>query len=259
VPHRSCGIAIAETFGVPSRPYQALRRGGITGKGACGAIRAGEQVLGELLGDPDPVGAVTPELRAAVTWFQDAWLTRLRANNPDEALTVRVSPFEDVVLEEAAFDLGVSATAFHWLDEIPALARIAALLRPGGWWVAMWNEFGDDNRPDPFHDATHELLGVPTGPSAGDRGIPFALDFEARLAALNRSGEFDLVEHKTSRWSLALDAGHTMALYATYSNVNARSDRDEVLAELGRIAREDFGDRVIRNMVTSLYIARRAD
>ncbi|MEP6861437.1 MAG: hypothetical protein ABJE66_12490 [Deltaproteobacteria bacterium] len=95
VPHRSCGIAIAETFGVPSRPYQALRRGGITGKGACGAIRAGEQVLGELLGDPDPVGAVTPELRAAVTWFQDAWLTRLRGNNPDTICDHLVRPHGD--------------------------------------------------------------------------------------------------------------------------------------------------------------------
>ena len=49
-PHRSCGIALAETFGLPSRPYQALRRGGITGEGDCGSIRAGELVLGELLG-----------------------------------------------------------------------------------------------------------------------------------------------------------------------------------------------------------------
>src|ERR1700689_4091414 len=71
-PHRSCGIALAETFGLPTRAYQSLRRGGITGKGACGAIRAGEQVLGELLGDPDPTGQVTPELRAAVAWYQHA-------------------------------------------------------------------------------------------------------------------------------------------------------------------------------------------
>src|SRR5256885_8863492 len=82
-PHRSCGIALAETFGLATPAYQSLRRGGITGKGACGAIRAGEQVLGELLGDPDPIGAVTPALRAAVTWYQDAWLARIRANNPD--------------------------------------------------------------------------------------------------------------------------------------------------------------------------------
>ena len=27
-PHRSCGIALAETFNVPTAPYQSLRRGG---------------------------------------------------------------------------------------------------------------------------------------------------------------------------------------------------------------------------------------
>lgn len=68
-PHRSCGIALAETFGLPSRPYQALRRGGITGAGLCGVIQGGRLILGELLGDPDPTGPVTPELRAAAMQF----------------------------------------------------------------------------------------------------------------------------------------------------------------------------------------------
>ncbi|HEY1550283.1 MAG TPA: hypothetical protein VGG28_20790 [Kofleriaceae bacterium] len=95
VPHRSCGIAIAETFGVPSRPYQALRRGGITGKGACGAIRAGEQLLGEVLGDPDPGGAVTPALRAAIIWYQDAWLARIRHDEPDIICDHLVRPHGD--------------------------------------------------------------------------------------------------------------------------------------------------------------------
>jgi SAM-dependent methyltransferase len=197
----------------------------------------------------DPLVAIEPDQRLA---------DFLRANNPAKALTVMVSPFEDAVLERKAFDLGVSATAFHWLDEVSALAKIASLLRPGGWWVAVWNEFGDDSRPDPFHEATQELLGAPTGPSAGERGVPFALDFEARLAALKHSGAFDLVENQANRWSLALDAQQTVALYGTYSNVNARSDRAAVLAELGRIAREDFENRVVRNMTTSLFMGRRA-
>jgi hypothetical protein len=82
-PHRSCGIALAETFGLATPAYQSLRRGGITGQGACGAIRAGEQVLGELLGDPDPIGAVTPALRAAIIWYQGAWRDRLVPHEPD--------------------------------------------------------------------------------------------------------------------------------------------------------------------------------
>src|SRR5687768_2277061 len=70
VPHRSCGIALAETWGLPSRPYQSLRRGGITGEGECGAVKAGELILGELLGDPDPAGPVTDRLRGAMRWYQ---------------------------------------------------------------------------------------------------------------------------------------------------------------------------------------------
>lgn len=196
----------------------------------------------------DPLIATEPDPRLA---------SFLRANNADQALSVMVSTFEDAALEAGSFDLGVCATAFHWLEEDSALSKIADLLRPGGWWVAVWNEFGDDSRPDPFHDATKDLLEAPASPAAGEKGVPFSLDSEARLAALNRGGAFDLVETKASRWTLHLDAEQTVALYGTYSNVNARPDRAAVLTELRRIAREEFGDRVVRNMTTSLYAARR--
>lgn len=197
----------------------------------------------------DPLIAIEPDARMANV---------LRANNPDPALDVIVAPFEDVPLDEAAFDLGVSATAFHWLDEEISLAKIVRLLRPGGWWAAVWSIFGDDSRPDPFHDATRTLLEGPASPGAGERGIPFGLDVEARLAALRRTGAFDTAEHTMSQWSLVLDADQTAALYATYSNVMARADRAAVLAEIGRIARDRFANRVVRNMTTSLYVARRS-
>jgi hypothetical protein len=48
----------------------------------------------------------------------------------------------------------------------------------------VWNVFGDDSRPDPFHEATKALLNGPSSPSAGARNKPFALDAEARMAAL---------------------------------------------------------------------------
>jgi hypothetical protein len=83
-PHRSCGIALAETFGLATPAYQSLRRGGITGLGTCGAVRAGEQILGEMLGDPDPTGAVTDRLRDAMVWYQQAVAERLdRGASPD--------------------------------------------------------------------------------------------------------------------------------------------------------------------------------
>ena len=175
----------------------------------------------------------------------------------DTALSVHVSAFEDAAIERASFDLGVSATAFHWLNEDMALSKIAELLRPGGWWAMVWNVFGDSHRLDPFHEATKELLKGPSSPSDGNGEIPFALDAEARVAALEQTHAFDIVAHRTSAWSLVLDAEQTVALYATYSNVNIRPDREAVLTEVHRVARDEFHGRVTRNMVTSLYVARR--
>ena len=167
----------------------------------------------------NPLVAVEPDDRLAAF---------LRATIADEALTVVISTFEEVVLREASFDLGLSATAFHWLNEDLALTKVAKLLRPGGWWAMVWNTFGDQHRPDPFHEATKILLDGPSSPSAGAGDMPFALDAEARRAALERTHEFDNVEHQTSAWSLVLDPDQTVALYATYSNINIRPDREAV-------------------------------
>lgn len=196
----------------------------------------------------NPLIVVEPDARLA---------NFLQESTPAEALTVLVQPFEDSILEEGRFDLGFSATSFHWLDESAALTKIARLLRPGGWWGMVWNVFGDESLPDPFHEATKSLLGEPQNPSAGNGKVPFALDASARIAALERTGVFDSIKHLTSKWALVLDPEEVVALYATYSNVVIRPDRDEVLKELRRIARYEFRGEVTRNMVTSLYVARR--
>jgi hypothetical protein len=126
-PHRSCGIALAETFGLPTPAYQSLRRGGITGEGACGAIRAGEQVLGEILGDPSPTGAVTAELRAAVTWYQNAWKNRLvqiRTSKDDIRCNTLVASKGDFLgAERKAFCTSIAADVAALTAE--ALCRFA--------------------------------------------------------------------------------------------------------------------------------------
>ena len=71
--HRSCGICLAETFALPWRPYQALRRGGITGEGSCGAVRAGEMVLGELLGPDGPTDPPPERLKIGMQYYQERW------------------------------------------------------------------------------------------------------------------------------------------------------------------------------------------
>jgi hypothetical protein len=94
VAHRSCGIALAETFGLPGASYQALRRGGLTGEGTCGALQGGLLVLGELLGDPDPAGPPTPALRAAATAYRDALRAAL-PGSPEDSCNTRTAAFAE--------------------------------------------------------------------------------------------------------------------------------------------------------------------
>lgn len=170
---------------------------------------------------------------------------------------VRVEAFEDCALDDASFDLGFCATAFHWLPEDEALAKIAAAVRPGGWWAAVWHVFGDAGRHDAFHDATAAILDGPSSPSDAGDGPPFALDSAARIGALERSGAFEDIAHRREQWQLVLDPDDLVQLYRTFSPIAARPDREAVLAALRRIAVEEFGGRVTRNLTTSLYVARR--
>ncbi len=141
VPHRSCGIALAETFGLPTAPYQALRKGGITGCGECGAIKAGELVLGEKLGDPDPTGPVTPELRLAATFYRETWLARVdRGTGGAGGSTVcndLTSPFDEFLGPErhgfcTELAAGIAATVAETLVRFDALDEIEPVDRPGG-------------------------------------------------------------------------------------------------------------------------------
>lgn len=105
VPHRSCGVAMAETFGLPHAPYQALRRGGVMGIGECGVILAGRLMLGEIFGDPDPSGPVTETLRTAMREYEERWpsaISRGRAPGDSIVCNVLTSQFSSFASPERA-------------------------------------------------------------------------------------------------------------------------------------------------------------
>jgi len=194
--------------------------------------------------------AIEPDARSA---------NFLLATTQNDALTVINTSLEDADLPVAGFDVAICITAFHWLKEDEALARIARLLKPGGWWAMAWNVFGDPNLHDAFHEATKDLLTGPSSPAEDGRRVPFALDIDARMAALKRAIAFDDIEYRVESWPLVLTAEQTVNLYATFSNIIILEDRDMLLAELGRIAREEFNGSVTRNMTTIVYVARKRE
>lgn len=196
-----------------------------------------------------PLVAIEPDPGLA------AWLAGQSLADRD-VLTVVQQPFEQADLPHGAFDLGVAATAFHWLDQPTALRKVGSLLRPGGWWAMWWNIHGDALGDDPFHNATRHLL---DGPDAPEPDLPFALRTDSRLADLGDSAAFDLIESELLRWTLTLDADGIAALYQTFSPVIRRPDAecDALIRDLRRVVEDEFGGVVHRPMLTPVYLARR--
>jgi SAM-dependent methyltransferase len=199
-----------------------------------------------------PLVAIEPDERLAAV---------LRERTPDVRLRIVNATFEDAELSGGDFDLGTSATAFHWLDQRPALAKVAGLLKPGGWWAMWWNVFGDPDRDDPFHDASLPLLSrLQATPSHRPNSAhPFALDREARFADLESVGEFADLDFENLKWTLVLNPDQVRALYATYSQFSVlnEAERTRLLDALSEIAAREFRGRVERNMCTAIYTCQR--
>jgi len=132
-PHRSCGVALAETFGLRTPPYQAFRKGGVTGEGPCGAIQAGAAILGELLGDPDPCGPVTPALRAAMQDYGRMWREALfgGAAAPDIVCNHLTAPQGDFAgPRRLAFCTGIVSTVAALVAEVAIRHGAAVSVSP---------------------------------------------------------------------------------------------------------------------------------
>jgi SAM-dependent methyltransferase len=197
-----------------------------------------------------PLMAIEPDPRLA---------DYLRRTIDHAALQVLDATFEDAALEPDGFDLGVAATSFHWLEQAPALAKVKAALKPGGWWAMGWNNFGIDE-PDPFQAAIdHLFAGTIDSPSQGQGGRPhFALDREARLHDLACAGLVDGAA-EIWRWSKVYDTARLVGLYSTFSTLNALApaDRAQFFEAFIRICDGPFGGRIERVFTTTLYTARK--
>ena len=124
-----------------------------------------------------------------------------------------------------------------------------------------WTLFRVPGKPDAFVTATSPLLdGLDASPSSGKEGrtAPLALDTETWFAALAHAG-LRATEHEVVTWDTHWDTDGIRALYSTFSPI-ARLEagrRDEILDAIAHIAEHEFGGRVERTLLTSIYTARK--
>jgi SAM-dependent methyltransferase len=144
----------------------------------------------------------------------------------ERALPGRTLPgtAEEVPLETASVDAAVAGQAFHWFDPQLALPEIARVVRPGGHLGVIWNVRDEEA---PWSRRLSELVGGEDRRAVEGRGR--APDFGPSFAP---------AQSRTFRHEQELDADRLVGLAASWSYVFLRPDRDEVLAQVRRIAEE---------------------
>jgi len=164
--------------------------------------------------------------------------------------------FEDWPLEERAFDLVTSATAFHWVNPNIGYAKAAAALKEGGSIALFWNR-----HPRPYtgffeevqciyRDVTPEWL----DPINKQSDCDWIESIKSRIAEVDFFG-YSMV--KTYYWSKVFSAEEYIKLLSTYSDHIALEEhrRKRLFEGIHRLIDERFGGQIVRPYLTVLFSA----
>jgi SAM-dependent methyltransferase len=167
--------------------------------------------------------------------------------------------FEEWPPEEGAFDLVVSATAFHWVDPQVRYRKSAQALRPDGSLALIWNRADPEGSSEGFLEALEDVHRREAPELAPERRPP-RLDGDADKAdKIERSGYFERPEERDYRFAVAHDAESYLRLLGTYSAHRSLDEetRRRLLLAVGRLIDEEHGGRVIEGYRSELYVSRK--
>jgi SAM-dependent methyltransferase len=174
---------------------------------------------------------------------------------------VRAQAFEDWQPNDEPFDLIISGTAFHWVDQRVGLKKAAAALRSGGALALFWNLHA--NKDAKFFRAAQEVyrrhapqIELPRG---GKAKAQYESWFESRTEKIRAGGLFKDVVEKRYSWSAEYDAEQYLKLLGTYSDHLSLGEeaRRELFAGLSELIVKS-GGVVTKEYLTILYVARKA-
>src|SRR5215204_1810961 len=175
---------------------------------------------------------------------------------------VRTGAFEESSLQEGAFDLAISATAFHWLDPAVAYPKAATALRVGGSLALFWNVHVHSEASEGFFEAAQRIYEREAPEIVGPedhKGLPRPHEFPDRTEEIQDSGVFGKVTTRHYRWDEIYDSWGNLRVLKTYSGHRNLGDdtRTRLLRSIADLADTKFGGRIVKGYLTTLYVAQR--
>ena len=174
---------------------------------------------------------------------------------------VRTGAFEAFSLGDAAFDLAISATAFHWLDPAAAYPMVARTLGDGGSLALFWNVHVHSDASEGFFEATQEIYAREARDIWDHKyeGPPRQEEVPDRTEEIEGSGVFGAVARRNYRWDETYDAEGYIRVLSTYSGHRSLDDasRERLFRSISELIEEEYGGRIVKGHLTTLYVAKK--
>ncbi|GAA6618370.1 class I SAM-dependent methyltransferase [Scytonema sp. NUACC26] len=175
---------------------------------------------------------------------------------------VRIGAFEDWPVEKNAFDLVISATAFHWLDPTIAYKKTAQALSIGGALALFWNEHVYSDASNGFFEEVQELY-CRFVPELVKDEKPLTREYEvpSKIGEIEQTGLFGKVTYRSYQWDAKYETATYLNLLNTYSgHLNLDSvKRARFFDALAELIDTKFNGSVTKGYLTTLIDAANLD
>jgi SAM-dependent methyltransferase len=175
---------------------------------------------------------------------------------------VRTGAFEEWPLQEGAFDLTISATAFHWLDPAIAYPKAAVTLRNGGSLALFWNVHVHSHASEEFFEAAQRIYEREAPEIVGPedyKGLPRPHEIPDRTEEIQNTSLFGSITTRHYRWDETYDSWGYLRVLSTYSGHRSLNDdtRERLFRGLADLIDNSFDGRMVKGYLTTLYVAKR--
>jgi SAM-dependent methyltransferase len=179
-----------------------------------------------------------------------------------EQAEVRTEAFEESSLQEGAFDLAISATAFHWLDPAIAYPKAAEALREGGSLALFWNVHVHSDASEGFFEAAQRIYEREAPEIVGPedyKGLPRPHEVADWTEEIQNTNLFGSVTTRHYRWDVSYDSCGYLRVLSTYSGHKSLNDdtRRRLFRGLADLIDNSFDGRIVKGYLTTLYVAHR--
>jgi hypothetical protein len=161
-------------------------------------------------------------------------------------------------MEAQAFDLVLSATAFHWIAPEIGYPKAAQALKDSGYLAIFSNEHLKPRTPffteaqQVYRRIIPEWTDPPTDPAS-----PAAI--QATAAYMDGTGLFEPVVVQTYPWTQDYTATEYIKLLNTYSNHRALepSRREQLYAGIRTLIEDKYNGTLTKQYLAVLYLAQK--